>query len=113
MKEHTVIILGGSEKDSDFTEMCRILKDSFVKYAVLIGKTGERIGQALDSVGFTDYEYAGYDFEKAIKIARSHAEANGNVLLSPACASFDMFEDYEARGREFKRIVNAIEETNA
>ena len=113
MKEHTVIILGGSEKDSDFTEMCRILKDSFVKYAVLIGKTGERIGQTLDSVGFTDYEYAGYDFEKAIKIARSHAEANGNVLLSPACASFDMFEDYEARGREFKRIVNAIEETNA
>ncbi len=111
MKEPTVIMLGGSEKNSDFTEMCRILKDSFVRYAVLIGKTGERIGETLRSVGFTDYEYVGYDFEKAVETARSHASKGGNVLLSPACASFDMFEDYEARGREFKRIVNALKES--
>ncbi len=109
----TVILLGGSEKNSDFTEMCEILKNSFVRYAVLIGKTGERIGETLKKVGFTDYEYAGYDFEKAINIARDHAQEGGNVLLSPACASFDMFEDYEARGREFKRIVNALSEKKA
>ncbi|MBQ2433591.1 MAG: UDP-N-acetylmuramoyl-L-alanine--D-glutamate ligase [Clostridia bacterium] len=109
----TVIILGGSEKNSDFTEMCRILKESFVRYAVLIGKTGERIGETLEKVGFTDYEYVGYDFEKAINVCRNHAEEGGNVLLSPACASFDMFEDYEARGREFKRIVNALKEAEA
>ena len=111
MKEDTVILLGGSEKNSDFTEMCKILKNSFIRYAVLIGKTGERIGETLKNVGFTDYEYAGYDFEKAIEIARAHAVKGGNVLLSPACASFDMFEDYEARGREFKRIVNALKES--
>ena len=109
MKEHTVIMLGGSEKDSDFTEMCRILKDSQIRYAVLIGKTGERIGDTLKKVGFNDYEYVGYDFEEAIQTARSHAQAGGNVLLSPACASFDMFKDYEARGHELKRIVNALE----
>ena len=111
MREPTVILLGGSEKNSDFTDMCRILKDSQVRYAVLIGKTGERIGETLNKVGFTDYEYAGYDFEKAIEKARLHAENGGCVLLSPACASFDMFEDYEARGREFKRIVNALKES--
>lgn len=109
----TVIMLGGSEKNSDFTEMCEILKNSFIRYAVLIGKTGERIGETLKKVGFIDYEYAGYDFEKAINIARDHAVEGGNVLLSPACASFDMFEDYEARGREFKRIVNALDKAGA
>lgn len=113
MLSPTVIMLGGSEKNSDFTEMCEILKNSFVRYAVLIGKTGERIGETLKKVGFNDYEYAGYDFEKAINIARDHALDGGNVLLSPACASFDMFEDYEARGREFKRIVNALSEKKA
>ena len=52
---------------------------------------------------------AGYDFAKAIATARSLAAPGGNVLLSPACASFDMFSDYEARGREFKRIVKDLE----
>ncbi|MBQ3080629.1 MAG: UDP-N-acetylmuramoyl-L-alanine--D-glutamate ligase [Clostridia bacterium] len=110
MKEDTVILLGGSEKNSDFSELSAIIKDSKIIYAVLIGKTGERIGESLKNAGFTALEYAGYDFEKAIAIAGKHAPVGGNVLLSPACASFDMFDDYEHRGREFKRIVNALEE---
>ena len=109
----TVILLGGSEKNSDFGKMCEIIRSHCIIYAVLIGKTGERIGEALKKAGFTDYEYAGYDFDKAIGIARAHSVPGGNVLLSPACASFDMFTDYEARGREFKRIVNALTETKA
>ena len=113
MKEDTVILLGGSEKDSDFTDLCKLIKKSRIHYAVLIGKTGERIGETLEKVGFTAYEYAGYDFEKAIRTAKAHAHKGGNVLLSPACASFDMFKDYEERGREFKRIVNALEEGEA
>lgn len=110
MKEPTVIILGGSEKNSDFGKMCEVICRNPITYAVLIGKTGERIGETLRAHGFTAFEYAGYDFEGAIGIARAHAVRGGNVLLSPACASFDMFSDYEARGREFKRIVNALKE---
>lgn len=110
MKEPTVIILGGSEKNSDFGKMCEVIRRNPITYAVLIGKTGERIGEALKAHGFTAFEYAGYDFEQAIRIARAHAVTGGNVLLSPACASFDMFSDYEARGREFKRIVNELKE---
>ena len=110
MKEPTVIILGGSEKNSDFGKMCDVIRQNSITYAVLIGKTGERIGEALKAHGFTAFEYAGYDFEQAIRIARAHAVTGGNVLLSPACASFDMFSDYEARGREFKRIVNELKE---
>ncbi len=110
MRENTVIILGGSEKNSDYTELCREIVNSAVTYAVLIGKTGPAIGEKLKEAGFTAYEYAGYDFEAAILTARSRSLKGGNVLLSPACASFDMFSDYEARGREFKRIVNSLQE---
>ena len=55
------------------------------------------------------FEYAGYDFEQAIRIARAHAVTGGNVLLSPACASFDMFTDYENRGQIFKEKVMAMQ----
>ena len=74
-------------------------------------KTGEltQIQAALDQVGYTRYTHAGYDFKKAIELCRELAPEGGNVLLSPACASFDMFDDYEARGRIFKGIVNMDE----
>ncbi len=111
MNKPTVIILGGSEKNSDFAPMCKLIADSEIKYAVLIGDTGKRIGEALANAGFTAFEYVGYDFEKAVSVARERAVCGGNVLLSPACASFDMFKDYEHRGEEFKRIVNAFEES--
>ena len=65
--------------------------------------------KALKDEGFTNCVRAGHDFEKAIAVARALAAPGGNVLLSPACASFDMFTDYEARGREFKRIVKDLE----
>jgi UDP-N-acetylmuramoylalanine--D-glutamate ligase len=51
---------------------------------------------------------AGYDFDQALAICRSLAPAGGCVLLSPACASFDMFKDFEDRGRIFKEKVNAM-----
>ena len=80
-----------------------------ITHAVLIGDTADAIEAALKDEGFTHCVRAGYDFEKAIATARSLAAPGGNVLLSPACASFDMFSDYEARGREFKRIVKDLE----
>ena len=108
MKAPTVIILGGSEKNSDYTAMCRVIRKSPVCYAVLLGDTGKAIGEALKAQGFTDSVYTGYDFKQAIDTAAQHAQDGWNVLLSPACASFDMFKDFEHRGEEFKRIVNEM-----
>ena len=110
MKQDTVIILGGSNKDSDYYPMCCEMKDSFVKKAVLIGETAPQIKRDLDKAGFSDYEECGSDFEAAVRRAFELAGEGGCVLLSPACASFDMFEDYEARGRIFKEIVRKMGE---
>ncbi len=108
MRAPTVIILGGSSKNNDFGPMARVMTASPVEFAVLIGDTGKQIGQALKDAGFEDSEYLGYDFEAAIRHAAAKCRAGWNVLLSPACASFDMFRDFEHRGEEFKRIVNEL-----
>ena len=103
------IILGGSYKKADYHPLGRELVRGNITHAVLIGDTADAIEAALKDEGFTHCVRAGYDFQKAIETARSLAAPGGNVLLSPACASFDMFSDYEARGREFKRIVKDLE----
>ena len=64
-------------------------------------------------MGFHAWEHAGYDFELAVRRAFERARAGGAVLLSPSCASFDMFDDYEARGRIFKEIVGRLESRRA
>ena len=109
MTAPTVIILGGSYKKADYHPLGRELMRGNITHAVLIGDTADAIEAALKDEGFTACVRAGYDFEKAIATARSLAAPGGNVLLSPACASFDMFTDYEARGREFKRTVKGLE----
>ena len=113
MNRPTVIILGGSPKDADYTLLGEEMKKHPIVHAVLIGKTAHEIQQALDKVGYTAYTHAGYDFDKAIALCCQLVPENGNVLLSPSCASFDMFDDYEARGRIFKGIVNRLERVKA
>ena len=109
MTAPTVILLGGSFKKADYHPLAREIVRGNIAHAVLIGDTADQIQSALTDEGFTDFERAGYDFERAVSLAREKAVPGGNVLLSPACASFDMFSDYEARGREFKRIVKGLE----
>ncbi len=109
MDRPTVLIAGGYDKHTDFTPMVEEILKTKIAKIVLIGATAQQIADTLDKCGFTAYEHAGYDFEKAIARAFELAEDGGNVLLSPACASFDMFPDYEFRGREFKRIVKDLE----
>ena len=108
MKVPTVILLGGSEKNSDYSSMSEVIRSSPVRYAVLLGDTGEAIGRSLAAAGFTACEYVGHDFKKAVLTAKAHASDGWNVLLSPACASFDMFRDFEHRGEEYKRIVEEL-----
>ena len=108
MMKPTVMILGGYDKHVDMTRLCQAIPGSQIKKVVLIGDTAMQIQKGLDEVGFTGYIHAGYDFEKAVCMAREMAEPGWNVVLSPACASFDMFADYEQRGRAFKAIVAGL-----
>lgn len=113
MDRPTVLILGGYDKQVDMSPLCRALPGSMIKKVVLIGDTAHKLAAWLDEAGYGEYTHAGYDFKKAIETARALAGPGDNVLLSPACASFDMFDDFEARGREFKRIVHALEDKGA
>lgn len=113
MKKPTVLILGGYDKHTDFTPLCETILDCPISHIVLIGATAKQCEETLEKVGYHNWEHAGYDFQKAIERAFETAEEGGNVLLSPSCASFDMFADYEARGRIFKEIVNALESRKA
>jgi UDP-N-acetylmuramoylalanine--D-glutamate ligase len=109
MMKPTVMILGGYDKHVDMTRLCQAIPGSQIQKVVLIGDTAMQIQKGLDEAGFAAYCHAGHDFEKAILMARDMARPGWNVLLSPACASFDMFADYEQRGRAFKSIVCALE----
>jgi UDP-N-acetylmuramoylalanine--D-glutamate ligase len=109
MDRPTVMIAGGYDKHTDFMPLVAEIAKSNVETVVLIGATAPQIADALDKVGYSAYEHCGFDFEAAIARAYELARDGGSVLLSPACASFDMFSDYEARGREFKRIVKDLE----
>ena len=109
MTEPTVIILGGYDKHTSFDPLAReICASTSIRRAVLIGETAPLIRNALERAGFRETEFA-ETLGQAVEQARKTAGKGWNVLLSPACASFDMFKDYEERGRVFKEIVNGLE----
>ena len=109
-----VLIAGGSEKNADFSNLAdAIIKK--VRDLVLIGLTAPKMGEAvrlaLEKKGLSLSDFRIHykkTFEEAIRLAKSKATAGDVVLLSPACASFDMFENYEKRGEIFKEIVNSF-----
>jgi UDP-N-acetylmuramoylalanine--D-glutamate ligase len=108
MQAPTVLILGGYDKHADFMPLCReIVLSGLIAHVVVIGETAKQISETLEEAGYTDVTRA-YSLPDAVEKARALAVSGGNVLLSPACASFDMFRDYEHRGRMFKEIVNAL-----
>ena len=99
-----VLIAGGRDKGLNFSTIKEVIADK-VKLAVLIGETQEEIDRAWGEV--TPCERAG-TMGEAVRVAASHARCGDTVLLSPACASFDMFKNYEHRGDEFKKEVLAL-----
>ncbi len=108
--EPRVLILGGSSKGADFDELAREVADSNVKHVVLIGDEAERIRAALDKAGFTAYSRGGDSMPGIVDEATNYAEDGDVVLLSPACASFGMFESYKDRGKQFKDAVKKKED---
>ena len=108
MKVPTVLLLGGYDKHTDFAPLCReIVKSGMIDQIVVMGQTAKQIAKSLEDAGYANITRA-YSMEDAVEKARKLAVSGGNVLLSPACASFDMFADYEQRGRVFKEIVNQM-----
>ena len=108
MSQPTVIILGGYDKHTSFDPLSReIINSPMIRHAVLIGETAGLIRNSLERVGFNNLTDAG-SMHEAVEAARKLADKGWCVLLSPACASFDMFKDYEERGRVFKQIVQEL-----
>lgn len=104
MNRPTVLIGGGYDKDSEYEEWIQAF-DGKVKLLVLVGATKEKIAEAAERVGFVSYVMAD-SFEEAVEKCIEAAEPGDAVLLSPACASWGMFKNYEERGDKFKELVN-------
>ena len=104
--ENVVLIMGGLDKGSDFSVL-RDLISKKVKALILIGEAKDKISKAL--AGETDTCLAD-DLDDAVKISMSKASSSDVVLLSPGCASFDMFVDFEERGKKFKESVRKMKD---
>jgi UDP-N-acetylmuramoylalanine--D-glutamate ligase len=109
MSAPTVMIVGGCDENNDLLPLAQcICAHPLIQHVVLIGETAAKIAMALDSVRYKEYVFAEGDMEAALLQCRMAAKPGWNVLLSPACASFDMFRDFEHRGSVFKKIVNDL-----
>lgn len=106
MVSPTVLIGGGYDKKSSYGEWVDAFGDT-VKCLVLIGETKDKIAAVAKEKGFYNIHMAD-SLEAAVQIARQQAKSGDAVLLSPACASWDMFSGYEERGNLFKEYVNAL-----
>jgi UDP-N-acetylmuramoylalanine--D-glutamate ligase len=104
-----IVILGGKDKGSDYTVLRELLKEK-ATLALLIGAAAEKI--ATQIAGSLPFERAG-TMQHAVEIASNAAKPGSTVLLAPACASFDQFENYEHRGRVFKELVHQLERHTA
>ena len=108
MNKPTILIGGGYDKDSTYDEWIESF-DGKVKLFVLIGQTREKIAECAKAHGMKNIVLA-ESFEEAMDICIKESKAGDAVLLSPACASWGMFPNYEVRGKRFKEIVHSIEE---
>jgi UDP-N-acetylmuramoylalanine--D-glutamate ligase len=105
MTTPTVWIVGGVDKGNDYDELLPFVNEK-VKAIVCLGVDNEKIKAAFSNVIDLIVETQGV--EEAIKVAYRISEKGDSVLLSPACASFDLFESYEDRGKQFKKAVREL-----
>ncbi len=106
LEEPIVLIAGGYDKKSDYSDFVKTFKGK-VKKLILIGDTASIIEDTAKKHGFFDIKRAN-SLQEAVKFAYNAATAGDAVLLSPACASWDMFESFEERGQIFKETVHSL-----
>ncbi len=107
---HLVLIAGGDDKHTDLAEFMALVK-ARTDELILLGDAAARFKEAALAAGYAaeHIHETGYSMEKAVTLAHQLAAVPQTVLLSPACASFDMYDGYEERGRDFKRLVKALQ----
>lgn len=110
-KQKVILIAGGYDKKIPFDGFGKVIKEH-VKSIVLVGATAQKLKKEIESA-YSEYENTlpivmAKDFEFAVKSASAMAREGDIVLLSPACASFDLFKNFEERGNKFKAIVNSL-----
>lgn len=105
MSAPTVWIVGGVDKGNDYKELMPLVREK-VKAIICLGMDNSKIKDAFGNV--VDLMVETFAMEEAIKVAYKIAERGDTVLLSPACASFDLFENYEDRGNQFKNAIKSL-----
>ena len=103
----TVLIAGGYDKKTPFDALARVIAQSNLAHVVLMGATAAQIEAELRDAGYIRFTCA-HTLEEAVAVAAAIARPGWQVLFSPACASFDQFRDFEARGDAFKALVQAM-----
>ena len=106
MPSGIILIAGGYDKGGTFDSLI----DSFngkVKALVLMGKTGPLIKEAAEAKGFNEITMA-KDMDESVRLAYGMASPGDTILLSPACASWDMYTNFEQRGEHFKTLVHKL-----
>ncbi len=106
---HIILIAGGDDKGTDLTDFLNLVNQR-VDYLILVGDAAARFKDCALEKNFPADKIleAGYSMERAVALAKEVARPPQVVLLSPACASFDMYKDFEERGRDFKEKVLGI-----
>lgn len=105
MSAPTVWIVGGVDKGNDYEMLYPLVREK-VKAIICLGVDNQKIINAFQSI--TDLMVETQSMKEAVLIAKKIAQKNDNVLLSPACASFDLFQNYEDRGNQFKQAVREL-----
>ncbi len=100
-----ILIAGGRDKDSDFALLSPLIREK-VKALVLVGETREHLARVWDGLA---PKYLAADMAEAVTLAWEASRPGDVVLLSPACASFDMFRDYAHRGETFQQLVREVQ----
>ena len=105
MEKQTVWIAGGVDKGNNYNELMPLIHEK-VKAIVCLGTDNTKLFKAFE--GVVDIMIETQSMDEAVKIAAKIAAPNENILLSPACASFDLFENYEDRGDQFKMAIRNL-----
>jgi len=105
MSAPTVWIVGGVDKGNDYKELMPLVREK-VKAIICLGLDNTKLKEVFGNV--VDLMVETYAMDEAIKVAYKIAERGDTVLLSPACASFDLFENYEDRGNQFKKEIKGL-----